>query len=184
MIKLLDFELMVLDKIQEVIGTPIGDKIWLFFTHIGDYGLLWLVLIATLLIYPQTRRVGLICFFTFVLGVIITNGILKNVLERSRPFNYRDIVLLIKEPDSYSFPSGHTTASFAVSFVLLKEKLKLNRINIYIPTLVIAVLVAFSRVYLFVHFPTDIIAAIVIGYFCSVASRHMIEKITWFNKIQ
>lgn len=180
---MLNFELMILDKIQELLGNPLSDKVWLFFTHIGDYGLLWILMIVALLVYPKTRRIGIICSLAFVLGVIITNGLLKNIVERARPYNYRDIVLLIKEPDSYSFPSGHTTASFAVTFVLLKEKLRLNHINIYIPTLAIAALVAFSRMYLFVHFPSDIIAAIIIGYFCSIISRQLIDKITWLEKI-
>jgi undecaprenyl-diphosphatase len=97
------------------------------------------------------------------------------MVARTRPYNFGDVVLLIEEPQDYSFPSGHTTASFALAFVLLMEKLKLNRINIYIPILVLATLVGFSRLYLYVHYPTDILASVVIAYFCSIAARYLVN---------
>jgi len=177
MTELMNFELMLLDKIQEIMGTPSFDKIWLFFTHIGDYGLIWIAITLCLFIYPKTRKVGIMCSLALIFGLIVTNGLLKNIVARARPYNYKDILLLIDKPHDYSFPSGHTTASFAVAFVLLKERLKLNQVNIYIPVLIIAILVAFSRMYLYVHFPTDILAAVAIAYFCSIASRCIFNRL-------
>ncbi|GAA0180162.1 phosphatase PAP2 family protein [Clostridium sediminicola] len=182
MTELMNFELAVLDKIQDIMGTPFFDNIWLFFTHIGDYGLIWIAITVALLMYPKTRRVGIMCLIALLCGAIVTNGLLKNMVARARPYNYKDIALLIDEPHDYSFPSGHTTASFAVAFVLLKERLKVNKVNMYIPILIIAILVAFSRMYLYVHFPSDILAAIVIAYFCSVASRYLFMKLNDYTR--
>lgn len=176
MTELVNFELTVLDKIQEIMGSPFFDKIWLFFTRIGDYGLIWIAITLCLMVYPKTRKVGIMCSLSLIFGLIITNGLLKNLVARSRPFNYKDIILLIDIPHDYSFPSGHTTTSFAVAFVLLKERLKLNQLNIYIPVLIIAAFVAFSRMYLYVHFPTDILVAIIIAYLCSIFSRYIVER--------
>jgi len=166
---------MILDLIQDIISGTISNKIWLFFTYIGNYGLIWIAIDFGLLLYPKTRRVGIICSVALILGLIVTNGLLKNMVARARPYNFGDVVLLIEEPQDYSFPSGHTTASFALAFVLLMEKLKLNRINIYIPILVLATLVGFSRLYLYVHYPTDILASVVIAYFCSIAARYLVN---------
>lgn len=174
---IITYELYILDKMQEIMSLQLFDYIWMFFTYIGNYGALWIAISLCLLVYPKTRTIGLMCMISLVIGLILTNGILKNFFARPRPFNYSDIQLLIRIPQDYSFPSGHTTSSFAVAFVLLKERLKLKRYNLYIPIIIIAIFVAFSRMYLYVHFLSDIIAGILIGYLCSVLSISIVQRL-------
>lgn len=169
------FELLILDWIQKL-STPIGDKIWVAITHSGDLGLIWFVITLGLLLFKKTRQVGIICLIAILLSVLITNGVLKNVFQRARPYHYREIALLIDEPKDFSFPSGHTSISFSVAFVLLKDRFKLNKIPVYVIVFVIAILIAFSRMYIYVHFPSDIIVAVLIGYLCSRISWILFDK--------
>lgn len=173
----IDFELSILDGIQDVMGSTFFDKFWEFFTHLGDSGMIWIAITLLLLVFKKTRKIGIICAISLVFSLIFTNLLLKNLVGRLRPYTYNDFMILIKEPHDYSFPSGHTSASFAVAFVMLKERFKLNRYNIYIPVLILAILVSFSRLYLYVHFPTDIIGAIVIAYLCSYLARLIYNRL-------
>ncbi len=92
-------------------------------------------------------------------GLIIGNLILKNLVARERPcWIDSDILMLISIPEDYSFPSGHTLASTISAVILMQEDKKLG-----IPAVILAVLIAFSRMYLFVHFPTDILGGLLLG---------------------
>ncbi len=172
-----DFELMILDQIQNIISSEIADNIWLFFTHIGDIGIIWLIFAVILIAFPKTRQIGLISLTSILLSFLITDLILKNVFTRARPYNYRDLTLLIKTPSDYSFPSGHTSVAFAFAFVLLREKFTLGRFKVYIPIIILAALVSFSRLYLYVHFPTDVLAGVLVGYTCAVIAYKMRDLI-------
>ncbi len=174
---MLEFELSILDFIQSFAGNELIDNFWVFMTHLGDNGIIWILLSVALFINPKTRKVGVMCVVALALSGLLTNAVLKNLVGRARPFNYSDIELLIKEPSDYSFPSGHTSISFAVAFVLLKEKFKINNLKLYIPIMVLAVLVSFSRLYLYVHFPSDIIAAIILAYGYSIIARKVGHKL-------
>ncbi|MBI9013289.1 MAG: phosphatase PAP2 family protein [Clostridiales bacterium] len=174
---MLEFELSILDFIQSFTGNGLIDNFWVFMTHLGDNGIVWILLSVALLINPKTRKIGVMCTVALALSGLLTNGVLKHLVKRARPFNYSDIELLIKEPRDYSFPSGHTSISFAVAFVLLKEKFKINTLKMYIPIMVLAFLVSFSRLYLYVHFPSDIIAAIVLAYGYSFIARKVGNKL-------
>ncbi|WP_297631216.1 phosphatase PAP2 family protein [uncultured Clostridium sp.] len=178
---LIHFELEILNGIQNIFSSEIGNYFWSFITHLGDMGIIWIIFTICLLIYPKTRKIGVICAISLMCSFIITNLFLKNMFERIRPFNYTNIQLLIKKPLDYSFPSGHTSISFAFVFVVIKEKLKIKKINLYIPALILGILIAFSRLYLYVHFPTDILGGILVGYVCSIIA-FKISKIL-FKKI-
>lgn len=172
----MNFELMFLDAIQQI-RFGLLDSLMLFVTKIGDAGLIWIVISLALLAYKKTRKLGLACVIALICSLIITNLGLKNIIGRARPYNYRDIVLLIKEPKDFSFPSGHTSASFAVAYTLLKEKFTIKNIRIDMIALVLATLMAFSRMYLYVHFPSDIIASLFIAYLCSMIGRKSSDKL-------
>ena len=138
-------ELKILDWLQ-TIRTPIGDALMCFITSLGNVGAIWIVLAVVLIAIPKTRKSGIIVAAALIIDAALCSGILKNVFCRIRPFDVNTAVqVLITKPRDFSFPSGHTSASFAAATALL------------------ACLIAFSRMYLYVHYPTDIIGGILIG---------------------
>lgn len=164
-------EIRILDWIQ-CLRTPIGDKVMCFITSLGNAGIIWICLAVVLLLIPRTRKSGFIVMSALVLDVILCNGILKHVFARVRPCDINTAVqLLVARPTDYSFPSGHTAASFAaVSALFFAGEKKLWK-----PSLVIAVLIAFSRLYLYVHYPTDILGGIVVGIACGYVGKLCVE---------
>ncbi len=159
-----DFDYKILDYIQELLASPFMDKVMIFFTKLGDNGIIWIILCALLLISPKTRYIGFVVLCSLLFSLIINDQILKNIIQRNRPFEgLDDLELLIEAPSSHSFPSGHTSSSFAAAFVFGHYLKKPYAILTYI----LASLIAFSRLYLYVHFPTDVLAGIISGYICS-----------------
>lgn len=153
--------------------TPLLDKIMVFLTNLGDAGIMWIVIALGLLFMKKTRKCGILMLASMVLGLIIGNVSLKNLIQRERPcWIDTNIVLLIPNPTDYSFPSGHTLASFEAAIMILLHNKKWG-----IPAIVLATLISFSRMYLFVHFPTDILGGIIIGTMISIAVYYGYEKI-------
>lgn len=172
----INFELDLLDGIQGIMGSQWGDVLWPIMTRLGDHGFIWILIPLLLLVHPKTRRVGGACVCALLLNVILTNGLLKPLIARPRPYTYKAFQLLIDTPTDYSFPSGHTSAAFSVAFVLFKEKFELKGQKIYGYSLFLAGMIAFSRLYLYVHFPSDILGGLVIAYFSSVAGLYIVNK--------
>lgn len=129
-------------------------------TKLGNGGIVWVVLAAGLLACKRTRKSGVILAVALAADVIVCNGILKNAVQRIRPCDVNTSVdLLIHRPTDFSFPSGHTAESFAaVSALYFAGEKKLWK-----PVLFLAVLIAFSRMYLYVHYPTDILGGMIVG---------------------
>lgn len=152
-------EIEILDWLQ-TIRTPFLDKIIPVISSLGNAGIIWILLMVILFIIPKTRKSGLILFFALIVDMILCNGILKNLFQRVRPFNVNTAVtLLVDKPGEYSFPSGHTAVSFAAASALFFAKEK----KLWIPALVLAIMIAFTRLYLYVHYPTDILGGILVG---------------------
>lgn len=155
----MDFDFRILDYLQ-TLRTPFLDAFFSLITHLGDAGIVWIVLAIILVINPKTRRTGAIVTLALVFDLILCNCILKPIFARTRPYDINTSVeLLIKRPKDYSFPSGHTAASFAsaVSLLLAKQK------TLTVVAFILAVLIAFSRIYLYVHYPTDILGGALAG---------------------
>ena len=157
------FDLPILDWIQANLTSPLGDKIWPIITLFGDDGIFWIALAVILLFFPKTRKTGLGMGIAMALGLLVCNIILKPVVARPRPYDYQEalgviIPLITERMHDFSFPSGHTIASFEASVVIL-----LNHKKAGIAALVLAFLIAFSRLYLYVHYPTDVIVSIFLG---------------------
>lgn len=153
------FEFQILDWFQ-TLHTPALDKFMTSVTKLGNAGMLWIVLTLILLIIPKTRKTGVILAAALLVDLLLCNVLLKNIVARIRPYDVNTTIkLLVKKLKDYSFPSGHTAASFAsvTALYLTGEK------KLWIPALVIAVLIAVSRLYLYVHFPTDILGGIIFG---------------------
>lgn len=153
----------MLKLIHDNLQNHMLDKIMPFITSLGNLGLVWIVISLALLLSKRYRIVGLLCISVLILNALLGEGILKNLIQRQRPFSSMPKVsLLIDKPTSFSFPSGHTSSSFAVVGIIWSQ---LKKYRIYV--ILLACLIAFSRLYLFVHYPSDIIGGIVQGLVCA-----------------
>ena len=126
------FELQFLDWLQ-TLQTTILNEIMKAVTHLGDAGALWIILAAVLLAFPKTRKSGAIVAAALIVDLVLCNGILKNIFARTRPFDVKEgISLLITAPKDFSFPSGHTAASFtAVAALYFAGEKKLWKISCF-----------------------------------------------------
>ena len=177
------FDLPILDWIQANLQSPLMDKIMPIITMFGDAGIFWMVCAAILFLIPKTRRTGLGMAFAMMMGLLICNVTLKPLVGRIRPYDYQieylgktmqDLLmagkLLVETPHDFSFPSGHTIASFEACAVLM-----LNDKRLGIPATLLAI--AFSRMYLYVHYPTDVIVSIVLGILFAVIGNAIAQRI-------
>ena len=146
--------------IQDHIRQEWMDWFWKAVTHLGDGGVFWILLGIILLFSKKTRPAGVAALLALLVGALLTNVCLKNFVARIRPYEVVEgLRLMIERQRDYSFPSGHTAASFAsVTALYLAGEKKLWKI-----ALVLAVLIAFSRLYLYVHYPTDVLGGIITG---------------------
>lgn len=158
------FDLPVLDWIASNLWCPFLDAIMPAITLLGDAGIFWMALAAVLLLFQKTRRVGLGMGLAMLMGLLLCNLTLKPLCQRPRPYDYqyetfgRLIPLLIQRQHDFSFPSGHTIASFEAAGVIALNNKKWGA-----AALVLASLIAFSRLYLYVHYPTDVLVSVVLG---------------------
>ena len=135
------------------------------YTHIGDMGLIWLVFILIFLNYPPTRYQGFFIGVTLLISSVVSNLIFKPIFRRDRPFEIDgqdgEDELLINAPSTHSFPSGHATTSFAVALAMFSVSAVLGWLSIFL-----ALTIAFSRMYLYVHYPSDIVGGMILGTIC------------------
>ena len=151
-------EIAVLDAIQ---GLRCGflDAVVPWVTSLGDKGLIWIALTAVLLVIPRTRRIGVAVAVSLILELLLCNVLLKPLIARPRPFDVAGFDgLLVAPPGDFSFPSGHTGASFACAAALFFSGSRL-----WVPTLALAVVMGFTRLYLYVHSPIDVLAGALLG---------------------
>ena len=140
------------------------DPVVSVYTKLGDAGLLWIVLSVLMLAYRPTRKAGALALCAMGLGLLVTNMTIKPLVERARPWLDWPIVPLVTERDPHSFPSGHTCAAFAAGMIWLRAlPWKWGRNA----TPVLAVCMGLSRLYVGVHYPTDVLAGAVIGSLCA-----------------
>ncbi len=173
---MMGIEIQILDWIQNI-RTPFLDMVVPFISQLGNAGIIWIVLAALMLLMPKTRRSGLILALALIADLILCNVILKNLIARTRPYDVNTAVnLLIAKPVDYSFPSGHTAASFAsVTALYLAGEKKLWKL-----ALIPAVLIAFTRMYLYVHYPTDILGGIAVGIVSGYIGFFIVRKKSQF----
>lgn len=139
------------------------------FTHLGDSGILWIALCLILLWIPKTRRVGLAGAFALCFSLLCTNLLLKPLIDRPRPWLLVEgLVNIVNEPDPRSFPSGHTSAAFAAASALFRA-LPENRAKWKWTVMALAVLMGLSRLYVGVHYPSDVLAGALVGAVCGWA---------------
>ncbi len=158
------FDLPILDWIAANLWNPVLDFLMPIITLLGDAGIFWIALAVLALFFPKYRKMGLSMGAALLIGVLLCNVTLKPLVGRIRPYDYqlehfgKEISLLISAQHDFSFPSGHTIASFEAAVAITLHNKKLG-----IPALLLASLIAFSRLYLYVHYPTDVLASIILG---------------------
>ncbi len=173
------FESGIILWIQENVRGPVGNVFWEFITHLGDEGYLWIAMGIVLLFFKKTRPIGFTVLVSLLFDFLIINVALKELVARPRPFVVNELIEpLVGGVSAYrSFPSGHSGGSFAAMFALYRWVPK----KIGIPALFLASLVALSRLYVGVHYPTDIIGGFVIGFICSALAYLVVKMV--MNKI-
>lgn len=151
--------------IQEYIRCDFLTPIFKFFTTLGDDGRIWIATAIMLLFIKKYRKTGAMVGLSLIGSLIINNMLIKNLVARTRPYKVIEtLTILIPEPGEFSFPSGHTSSSFAAGVVLFLTLPK----KYGIPALILAVIISLSRLYVGVHYPTDVLAGMVTGTLIAV----------------
>ncbi len=175
-------------------ASPVLDGIFTFITHLGDTpGIIWFVLGIILLIPKKTRKLGILLFAGLAFSSLINNLVLKELIDRPRPYNVDPSVWtnagyeyvwpgLIKQSSSPSFPSGHTSTSIGAAFALLLGCRK-KYLAVGIPAFILSLAIGFSRIYVKVHYPTDVIAGAIVGIIAAVAIYFIFEKLVFKKAI-
>lgn len=163
----------ILLYIQENIRNATADTIMKAVTHLGDMGIFWIMIIFVLLISKKYTKTAFIMALTILFGLLIANLILKNSVHRIRPFHaIEELFPLINKPEDWSFPSGHATSSIGCGIAMLRNLPKKYGISGF----TIGILIAVSRIYLGVHYTTDVVAGALIGTVSALSSEKIINK--------
>ena len=166
-------ELAVLDWIQTHLRCGFLDAVLPVISWTCDHGEIWILLAAVLLLWKKYRWTGVSLSFALILDLVCCNMILKPLVGRARPFAVNTAVeLLTAPPADASFPSGHTAASFAAVFAL-----RASGSPLWKPAAVLASVIAFSRLYLYVHWPTDVLGGIVVGAVVGTAGAWIAKRL-------
>lgn len=169
---LLHMDGQILLFLQEAVRNPILDPVMKVITTLGNAGIFWIVLTLLLLIFPKTRRIGWMSACALIFSLLINNILLKNLVARTRPYYMVEgLMPLIKKPTEFSFPSGHAGSSFASACVLYRRLPK----KFGVPILILAVLISFSRLYVGVHYPSDVLAGALTGLLCSWLGEKVVD---------
>ena len=165
------FEFSILNGLQQL-RAPLLDALAIFFNYAGEHGELWIAITLILLLFRRTRKAGASMALALVLYLVTGDLLLKPLFSRPRPCDVnKAFTLLVQRPHGHSFPSGHTASAVAASFALWLQDRRLGT-----PALVLSAFIAFTRLYLYVHFPTDILGGLVLGLALGWVSSHFVNS--------
>lgn len=169
----------VLDFIQQYIKCEFFDVIMAFFSYIGDKGAIWLAVAFIFIFLKKTRSMGIMVICAVGIGFLVGEIALKNIICRPRPFIVNtDIMLNILPPSGYSCPSGHSCSSLAAATVMLSKNKRIG-----IPALCLAVLIVFSRLYNYVHYPSDVLFGMALGVLSAFIIIMLFKKTGLDNRL-
>lgn len=179
-----EWDFAVLDWIASVFGCDFLDHFLPIFTHVAD-AIVWIILCLVLLCFPKTRKGGCYMAVALLLGVLVCNVILKPLVARIRPWDYiaavhperPEMQLLVAKLSDFSFPSGHAIASAEGSMALFFWKKRIG-----IPAIIAGTVISFSRLYLFVHYPTDVIAGLVLGVINAIIAHYLVDR--YYDRVE
>lgn len=161
--------------IQENLRMPVLNEIMCFITTLGNKGAIWIVFSLLMLCFKRTRKAGLASAIALLLSLLVTNIALKNIIHRIRPYEViESLNILVKAEHSFSFPSGHSSGSLAGGWAMFRMLPK----KWGVPALVLAVLISLSRLYVGVHFPTDVLGGVIIGVLVAEAGVAAVKKLS------
>ena len=168
------YEIPILDFIADHFHCGFLDTVLPYITSMADTGIIWIITAVILLCFRKTRKAGCMMGLALIMGLVVGNLTLKPLIARVRPYDFNpDVALLVKPLHDFSFPSGHTLASFEGAGVLMLT----HRKTLGYPALLLAVIIAFSRMYLYVHYPTDVLVGVILGLTFAFASYKIIGAI-------
>ena len=171
------FDLPILEWIAANLRCPFMDTIMPIITLLGDAGIFWIAIAALCLFFPKYRKMGLSMGISLLIGLLVCNVLLKPLVGRIRPYDYqlehfgKQIQLLVAAQHDFSFPSGHTIASFEAATAIMLHNKKLG-----IVAIILAVMISFSRLYLYVHYPTDVLTSVVLGIGIAFLGTFLVKK--------
>ncbi len=156
--------------------TPVLNKVMIFVSSIANNGYVYFAMALPMLLMNSMRLTGFTMLFAVLIAWLMSEITIKNIVRRVRPCK-KDFekYLLIKNPPQYSFPSAHTATSFAVSISMM-----FTCQYLFIPTLILALLISFSRMYIMVHYPTDVIVGAAVGIICGITAVPVAPYIPFF----
>lgn len=167
------FDYSILDWFNSI-HNPVLTEIFKILTYIGEFGAVWLLAAVIFIINKKTRYIGITILVAALLSLIVSNGIIKNLVARSRPcWLHPEVKLLIPNPWDYSFPSGHSSNGFACASAIYAWNRKYGT-----AALILATLIAVTRMYFYVHFPTDILAGMILGIIFGITAYHIVRCIS------
>lgn len=166
------FEIEILNFIRDVFSCKPLDYFFKYYTQLG--GVAFMVgLSLVLIIFKKTRKIGLTVALALIMGITVNSLVLKKFFNRVRPYDFNKVLLIVKKEHDTSFPSGHSMAAFAAAFSVFWHNKKVGAIM-----LAGAFLIMFSRLYLYVHYPTDVLVGATVGILASILAKYISNKIT------
>ena len=164
----------ILQFIQINMRSLIGDKIMTLLTYLGNGATIWIIIGLALLLSKKYKKYAFMIITALILCYVIGNLGLKSLAARTRPFDVIPLLggLLITPPTDFSFPSGHTMCSFAASTVIFYMN---KRIGIF--ALILSSFIGFSRLYLYVHYPSDVFGGMIVGILIGISTIIIFKNI-------
>ena len=167
----------ILDFVRNNLTSYISDRIMLFITSLGNFGAIWIMSALIFIAIKKHRELGVAMMLSLIIALLVGNIILKPIVHRNRPFVNESQIDVLVEPTDYSFPSGHAFSSFAAAITILCYKKRWG-----ILAIVLASSIAFSRIYLYVHYPSDVLTGLVLGIGAGIASYKLIANQKFFRR--
>lgn len=173
-------DLQILLFIQEHFTNPVFNVIMPFVSFIAENGVLWLAVAVLMLFFKKSRRFGVMVIIAVAAGFLIGELGMKNIVCRIRPCNEYPALhqMIVEAPTSFSFPSGHSCSSFAAATIIFFYDKRFG-----VPALILAATIAFSRMYLFVHYPTDVLCGICLGIVMAVLTYTVYKQLVKCGKL-
>ena len=170
---LMEIESAILLWIQNNLRCGLLTPVMRVITTLGNGGAFWIVLTLLLLIFKRTRRMGVYCAASMLLTLLVVNLCIKPLAARTRPYELIEgLQILVSRPHDYSFPSGHSANSLTCAWTIFRLAPK----KYGVPALVLAVLIALSRLYVGVHDPTVVLAGAAIGVLLSEVALRALRR--------